>query len=478
MVAYVLRGRTDHIFDPAVGAGAFFRAAKVVAEDRRREVSLLGTETDRAVLEQARLQGLTGNDLDRVQITDFVLDPPARQFRAIVANPPYIRHHRLPLALKAQLIAYGARLIGRPLDGRAGIHVYFLIRALELLERNGRLAFILPADTCEGVFAPTLWNWITRHYRLDAVITFAHEATPFPGVDTNAVIFMLRNATPCEHFFWARCNKGETNELRKWTISGFRHDVGRSVLSIFRRRLSEGLDTGLSRLPVESKFSGYRLGDVATVMRGVATGANRFFFLTRQQARHLKLPSQFLTLALGRTRDVSGYEVTSETVNVLDAKGRPTLLFSPDGRPIEEFPPTVREYLKQGEELGLHKRPLIASRRPWYKMEVRKVPPILFTYLGRRNARFVRNRAGLVPLTSFLCVYPHHEEGAFVECLWEVLCHPKTLANLPLVAKSYGGGAIKVEPRALERLPLFLPPRTGEVLKPTQRAEQPLLSGL
>jgi hypothetical protein len=41
-----------------------------------------------------------------------------------------------------------------------------------------------------------------------------------------------------------------------------------------------------------------------------------------------------------------------------------------------------------------------------------------------------------------------------VERLWKVLHDPETVANLPLVGKSYGGGAIKVEPRALEALPL------------------------
>ncbi|KAF5437760.1 hypothetical protein C5S35_02435 [Candidatus Methanophagaceae archaeon] len=35
-----------------------------------------------------------------------------------------------------------------------------------------------------------------------------------------------------------------------------------------------------------------------------------------------------------------------------------------------------------------------------------------------------------------------------------ILKHPDTSKNLSLVGKSYGGGAIKVEPRALEKLPL------------------------
>jgi hypothetical protein len=87
-------------------------------------------------------------------------------------------------------------------------------------------------------------------------------------------------------------------------------------------------------------------------------------------------------------------------------------------------------------------------------MESREVPPFLFAYLGRRSARFVRNSAGIVPLTGFLCVYPKTQGSESLDRLWRLLNHPDTLANLHRVAKSYGSGAIKVEPRALEKVPL------------------------
>jgi hypothetical protein len=189
-------------------------------------------------------------------------------------------------------------------------------------------------------------------------------------------------------------------------------------------------------------------------MRGIATGANEFFFLTAEQAQALGIPGDFLIPAVGRTRDVTTDEITSATIYELEQKGRPTLLFTPDGRPLDSFPPAVRDYLEQGEALNLHRRTLIATRRPWYKMETRPAPPFLFAYLGRRNARFIRNTAKVIPLTGFLCVYPRCRDAVDVEKLWHVLRHPDTAANLRLVGKSYGSGAIKVEPRALERLPI------------------------
>jgi hypothetical protein len=87
-------------------------------------------------------------------------------------------------------------------------------------------------------------------------------------------------------------------------------------------------------------------------------------------------------------------------------------------------------------------------------MEKRVVPDLLFAYLGRRNIRFIRNLAGILPLTGFLCVYPKCKDNEFVNSLWKVLNHPDTLKNIRLVGKSYGSGAIKVEPRNLEKLPL------------------------
>jgi adenine-specific DNA-methyltransferase len=452
MAAYCVAGGGS-VFDPAVGAGAFFHAAKALGREQGRELKLLGTELDPQSLEQALEGGLSARDLDCVEVRDFVLSPPPSCFRAIVGNPPYIRHHRLPPTTKHKLKALGRELIGESLDGRAGLHVYFLLRALELLAPGGRLAFIVPADTCEGVFARSLWRWVTENYCLEVVVTFAPDASPFPNVDTNPVILLIKNAAPRERFYWARCVRAMTDDLKLWMAAGL-GGVSFDGLQIHEREVAEGVRSGLSRRPAESHSDGPTLADFARVMRGIATGANEFFFLTRCRAEELGITEEMLLPAVGRTRDVPGEFVTQETLLNLEASGRPTLLFTPDGRELDLFPASVRDYLLDGQRAGLDQRPLIAQRRPWYKMEVRRAPAFLFAYLGRRHARFIRNQAGVMPLTGFLCVYPHRSEPAQVERLWRVLRHPQTVSNLALVGKSYGAGAIKVEPRALERLPL------------------------
>ncbi len=477
MVAYVLPEGQTQIFDPAVGSGAFLLAAKKLTASRGKTTRFQGMELDPAALAGALDNGLTRSELQGVQLGDFITSPPLTQFSAIVANPPYIRHHRLSAETKAFLKDFTKQLIGMTLDGRAGLHVFFLLRALQLLKAGGRLAFILPADTCEGVFAETLWTWIAQKFRLDAVITFAPTATPFPGVDTNAVVLMIGNEPPQKEFLWARCLKETSNQLAEWVQSDFKEpggvlEVSGGVLEVCCRSVSEGLRTGLTRRMQTKEHDGLLLRNLASVQRGIATGANDFFFMTAAQAAERGIPAECLMRAVGRTRDVEGEEITAERLQALDALGRPTYLLSLGRTDSASLPPAVQEYLKVGEHLGLPARPLIAQRKPWYKMETRTPPPFLFAYLGRRHARFIRNKAGILPLTGFLCVYPHRQEAAALEELWQLLRNPATVENLARVGKSYGSGAIKVEPRSLEKLPIpeFLV--GGTELTPQRKAVQ------
>jgi adenine-specific DNA-methyltransferase len=441
MVAYAAQN-TSLLFDPATGNGAFLEALKSL---KLASINYLGTDVDEQVLQNP----IYNNQICQIERRDFIENPPQEKFRAIVGNPPYIRHHRITKATKQTLKNLATSVLGFSVDGRVGYHIYFLIQALNLLEDNARLAFIMPADTCEGIAAEKLWQWITKNYCLECVITFDKRATPFPAIDTNALVFMIKKTKPNENFVWVKTLEPREDELLALVKSGFKQ-IGFSHLEISKRDLAEGLQTGLSRPKQLEAMSKYRLKDFAKVMRGIATGANEFFFLTNEQAKDFGIPKDYLKLAIGRTRDAVNSVLTRKDIQELQTKGRPTNLLSVNGH--KHFPKSVQEYLAKGEELKLTERALIKQRKPWYKMEERKMPPLLFAYLGRRNSRFIKNEVGALPLTGFLCVYPLSEDTEHIHNLWQALNHPDTLENLKLVGKSYGSGAIKVEPRSLEKL--------------------------
>jgi len=452
MVEYVIEN-SDLVFDPATGKGAFYDALKKCRRLQKKPVKFYGIDIDEKVINEGTIEGYYNEQDCILEVRDFIFNPPKQTFKSIVANPPYIRHHRLDLQTKAKLKEISQRVLGFTIDSRAGLHVYFLVQALNVLEKEGKLAFIMPADTCEGIFAARLWDWIAKRYYIECVINFSPEATPFPNVDTNPIVFLIANKKTAKQLSWVISKKANTYDLRNFIQSKFKKSDFPS-LEIINRDLGEALKTGLSRSPQKDTDARYKLADFARVMRGIATGANEFFHLTKEQAIKLNIPEEYLKPAIGRTRDIEGSYVDSETLRRLDEKGRPTLLLSLDGKETGEFPEEIRKHILSGEKLKLNMRSLIKTRKPWYKMEKREIPDFLFAYLGRRNARFIKNNANVLVLTGFLCIYSKSKNRDYIEKLWQILQHAGTVDNLRLVGKTYGGGAIKVEPRAMDNLPI------------------------
>jgi tRNA1(Val) A37 N6-methylase TrmN6 len=448
MASWVTERHPNTLFDPAVGPGTFFSAARAVGYTGHFD----GFELHETAFVDGKKLSLRSNDFSRIEIADFISTRLTRTFAAIISNPPYVRHHRLTAERKSELRTIAQRVLGFALDGRVGLHVYFLLKCLEHLSPSGRLAFLLPADVCEGISSRALWNRLCERYRLEAILTFDESAAPFPKVDTNAMVFLLSHSAPSRYFKWLRVKERDVDPVLR-SLDGVKNgqDTGKAVLCQ-ERELSEALATGLSRPPRPASLHGIPLSHFARVVRGIATGANEFFFLTREQLSSSKLDPRFFIRAIGRTQDCSEDVLRPSALEQLDLAGRPTWLLNLDSTPEERLPLTLRSYLESGEQQKLHQRSLIQSRRPWYKMEQRTPPPILFAYLGRRDCRFILNEAGVVPLTCFLCIYPWETNREAVKELWRALNHPKTLQNLAFAGKSYGGGAVKVEPRQLETL--------------------------
>ena len=444
MAGWVTQDRPEVLFDPAVGPGTFFAAAR----EAGFAGELQGFELHSNAFADGWKLGLKPDDFRHVRIADFISTSLPEKFPAIVSNPPYIRHHRLTQEQKLELKQLAQNHLGFSLDGRVGLHVFFLLKCLAQLAPGGRLAFLLPADVCEGISSSAFWNRICQQHRLVAAVTFADEAAPFPIVDTNAMVFLFTKEAPQEKILWLRVCKRDAGAISAALDDGKPNDAA----GLCHRKLTEAVKTGLSRPPREQNNFGTPLSCFAKVVRGIATGGNEFFFLTREQLRSHNLPERFFRRAIGRTRDCPSDRLAMADLDRLEAIGRATWLLNLADEAGEKLPSQLQAYLESGKRAGLPNRSLIKTRRPWYKMEKRTPPPILFAYLGRRDCRFILNEANVVPLTGFLCVYPWDTTQAGVKKLWRALNHPDTLVNLSFVSKSYGGGALKTEPRQLDQL--------------------------
>lgn len=458
MAAYAVHPHCNRVFDPAVGAGALLIAAKRIHGNDNLQVA--GIEFHPEVLYLARKEGLSDTDMRGIHTGDYLTQGGLVPQEAILCNPPYLRHHKISDTVKTVVRSNLEHWLGAKLDGRLGLHGYFLLRSLQQLRLGGRLAYITSADLYEGKSAKAMWAAIRYRFCIDGIIVFESDATPFPGVDTNPVICLISAEEPETTYTYVRVLKSGSRLLERVSAHIKEADglVGNGELKIEKRSLDQSLDFGLARPRVMADGKTVPLGKLIRCVRGIATGANDFFLLTEEELTRRELPKKFFVRAVGRTRDVLSEEISGEVLEELEQRGRSTWLLNLRGSYEQDLPASVLEYLKEGEKRGLPARPLISQRRSWYWIEHREPAPFLFAYLGRRNVRFLRNRDRIQALTGFLYVYPQpaYSSPSVVNALWECMRKPEFLKHLELVAKTYGGGALKVEPRALERTPIPL----------------------
>ncbi len=390
-------------------------------------------------------------------------------FDAIVCNPPYTRHHRLPETYKASWGAQMEQQFGLRLSRFSSLFAYFFVQATRMLKPSGRMAFITPAVVFEASYSRQVKEFILRYLRLRAIVTFHESLSVFESVDTAACITLVEGpeASPVKEVIHAEVREWPgVEELLEAVKQGKAATYPWGTISpitwqeLQPRRKWSIIPRENDRFAHESFVP---LVQIAHVVRGIATGANNFFVLSDAEVQEWGLNPRYLRPVLTKNREASGYVFDQDDFKRIGREGKKRwLLYLTD--PVQPGTPEER-YIRHGESLGLHTRSLVRTRSLWYEMEQREPAPIYFTYLSRKKSRFIHNRAGVLALNVFLYIYPDPviaQNETVLKALLALLNSMVSKQALRHVGRSYGGDTIKLEPRELDRLPVIHPLKLDE----------------
>jgi len=496
MARWAIRSPSDRVLDPGFGSGVLLMAA---AERLRTTGYLAGTEIS-PVLFLVALANLLLTPARNLKLNlrceDFILPhcaatqavgeqtssytgrnvqlslpgmdrmpeaPFKGPFDVVVCNPPYTRHHHLPDDYKARWGEAVRDSFGVSFSRLTSLFAYFLIQSWRLLSTTGKMAFITPAAMFETFYSRQVKRFLRSQLRPRAIITFDESLSVFQGVDTAACVTLLDGprAETRSHLIHIEVHRWPGADAVLDALSAARdseHRWGR----MWRIPLTE-LKPGSKWTVLARATRGVRAGlvplsTIARIMRGIATGANAFFVLDDGAVARWDLPKRLLRPVLTRNREAPGYVFTYADFQRLGRQGKPRWLLYL-ARPVRPGTPEER-YVQHGVFLALHRRKLVNTRSPWYTMEKRDPAPIYYTYLSRRNSRFILNKANVLALNVFLCIYPEREiaeDATLLNALLAFLNSPATRQGLRLVGRCYGGDTVKVEPRELDNLPVLDP---------------------
>ena len=450
MVRWALADRPGRFLDPAAGPLTFLAAAERTLG--RDHAGCVAFELDPALAAAARAHRASARCA--LHQTDFLADRRTFPDLPVVCNPPYTRHHELRDEVKAGLVGWAERTFGFRPSRFLGAYGWFFLRALGAVGPHARLCFITPVELLASRSGRLLFERLPETHWPRRALVFGPHCDAFEGVDATAVVTFVDPAATDEPAALLLRDWPGSEALLAWLRDPAGHVPGRwgEPLPLVRGRRFE-----VSAAPPGPAAECRPLLDFARVTRGTATGANAFFLFDAAGMKASGIPGRNFVRVIARARDATRLVLDASDLKALEARGRPTWLLAlhRDARPTGG----LRLHLTEGERLGLPSRPLLSRRRPWWVTEARDAPPIVFTYLSRGDPRFVLNRAGAIPLTTFLALRPREAPAGvphetWLDLLAATLNTPASLASLARHARAYGGATRKIEPRELEQLEL------------------------
>ncbi len=443
MVDWVLSQDPDRLVDPGSGSGRFVACA--VRRNRSLPVIAVDLDPLATILTRATLATLGAEAATVINgdYTTFDL-PPIAGRTAFVGNPPYVRHHDLSPEAKAWAVAAG-RQLGHDVSTLAGLHVHFFL-ATALRARPGDVGcFVTSAEWLDVNYGA-----IVRHLLLNglggrALHLIDPRAVPFEDAMTTAVITCFRvGAAP--QSMRVRC-VAQPEELRDLANG---QEVSWSTLEQARRWTPLILEREAGSAPGDT----VPLRTLARVHRGVVTGANSFFVLTRERARALGI-EEWCRPAL-----TSAEEILHSNGIVRDGPERRLLLDVPPDVDRGAHP-RLDAYLRSGEASSDGKQPVAeryipSHRRPWWYLGRTTPPPVVASYMARQAPVFALNPDGLAIINIAHGIYPTEN------------LNPPQLADFVAAlnaardsfigrGRTYHGGLEKFEPREMEALLVPIP---------------------
>ncbi len=458
--------------DPAIGTGSFYAALLREFGDRRIEAAT-GFEIDPHYGNAARTFW-RDYPLD-MRHGDFTAATPpgkAKGYNLVICNPPYVRHHLMDKAAKSRLLATSAAASGVQMAGLAGLYCYFLALSHAWMDEDGLAAWLIPSE-----FMDVNYGVAVKQYLLTQV-----EAIRIHRFDPRELQF--GDALVSSTVVWFRKRKPAAGHHVEFSFGGTLINPTLSRPVPVSALHAEAKWTSMAADGVRATVGGPRLADFFDIKRGLATGDNSFFILTRAQIAARKLPMAFFKPIL------PGPRYLETDVIEADPDGIPRLtrqLFILDCRlpedEVKESYPDLWAYL-QTRKATVADTYLCSRRTPWYAQEKRAPAPFICTYMGRNLARrskpfrFILNRSQATAANVYLMLYPKKAlaealaiNPALAEKIWEFLTEIDT-ATLLGEGRVYGGGLYKMEPKELANVPAAsiatLLPMTEDLIE-TQR---------
>ncbi|MDJ0844755.1 MAG: N-6 DNA methylase [Crocosphaera sp.] len=432
MVEWVTENKPKTILDPAFGLGIFYEEISKLSLEYKWHFTAY--EIDKNIL--SYLDNIQNRSNLNIHNQDY-LGTDINYYDAIICNPPYMRFQKF--INRHDILPKIEKQIGKKLVGYSNIASIFLIKALQQLNSDGRLAFILPFEFFNTGYGKEIKKTLIEKNLLKQIIIFANEKDIFPDATTTICILLCQNNQVKQKIKITNINSNqEIKEISN--ISEYYHHQLENFELPYQKKWTPIISSLISEQKIPKAFC--KLSDYGAFKRGIATGANDFFALNKSNIEQLQINQHNICLCITKSNLITQAIFTKNDLQLLVKQDKP--IYCLDVEKINNE--AVMNYIKLGEEKGYHQRYLTKSRKPWYKLEKREPAPILFGVFNRGKLKVIRNFTTAINFTCYHGFYPNIFGQNIINQLFIYLISDVGQDIIKMNKRSYGNNLDKFEP--------------------------------
>ncbi len=448
MSRWVLASNPKRILDPGSGTYVFERSISRLASS---DVEIDAYEIDSQIISFTNpiLAQLRKKAKVKLFQEDFMTSPFAPKYEGIICNPPYLKHHYVPKRRTYLRLLRDESSISVSLN--TNVYCLFMIKAMLQLSDKGRMAFITPSEFLNANYGVAVKEFLLRTNRLAFIIVFDFRLSVFSDVLTTACILLFGQPRASSAPVTFIRVGGQLDADEVWELISGDVAIPSGSTDVLFKRIDE-LDPAVKwKSYFETRHSGSILVPFtryARVMRGIATGSNKYFTFSKSDLVRYGISRRYIVPCITKALDARSNIFVEENLKQLIAKNRKAFLLYANGL---EPDPNLKRYLQLGRKEGVDKRYLTRHRSPWWSSEQRAPAPILVTVFGRKGLRFVRNESEARNLTCFHSIYPTFLGKGFLNIMMAYLLTDFAQCLVSAEKRQYGDGLEKLEPNDINK---------------------------
>lgn len=440
------------VLEPSVGDGVFLQsmfnnqhfAGRIIAPPKK--IDLWAIERDKSAIAQAERnakQIVTSPNTAKFINEDYLEFQTSgdEKFDLIIGNPPYIRSSHLEDGQleKCLEIHKASNLSDRKIKN---IWTSFLIGGVQALSDDGVLAFVLPSELLQVIYAKEIRDLLRDTFNKIEIFTF--NELVFADIEQDVIVLICAKKQEKGVSFY---HVDKLEQLKKPEFFKDNSNVHRETLDKWTNYILS--DSDLAFLDgLKERMALKNVKDYCSSITGIVTAANDYFITDQKTVAEYSLKSiaePILKKGAPLTARLTEADMISMTEN-----GLPTSFLAFEDSTSGNFPESYKSYLEIGISRQIDQRYKMKLRNNWYAIPSVWVSEGFFTKRSNIFPRIMVNEAKALVTDSFYRITMH--EGYNIYDLSFSFHNTLTFIYAELEGRYYGGSVLELTPNEFKKL--------------------------